>query len=599
MDYKESSKEDDIPMKRITALIVCILTVLTVFAACAPSTEKGPNIPISLTTEISNFDPAYANLDDASVKVLGLIYEGLFRLNEDGEAEYAQAEKVKVLDDPDEDYYAIEITLKNTSWSDGTLVQAADYIYAWKRILEPEFRGEAASLLFDIKNARAVNSGDASVDDLGISDVQTDVILIEFEGKTDYKQFYRKLASIMLVPLRESVIDKVKKDWSSNPTVLVCNGPFMVRSYKAGDELILERNVYYCRDIEKDDLNESVEPYRLTIDLSMSPEEALEAYEAGKIAYIGEIPLSKRADYLSSKKVTVNDELSVMSVMFNTKKAPFDKAEVRRALSLAIDRNEIVKLLTFAKPAQGLIADGVFNAGYSKKAETFRKAGKKLISDTADVKGAKSLLSAAGVNGGDITLTVRKNSEGDLAVAEYIKGVWTSLGFNVTIEKLSPEFYTDENQYDLVKDHFADKYESGDFDAMLFDNNMISTEAFENLAMYSKAFAGGAMNMDISSDDDDYELATHISGYYNANYDKKIEKAFAEKDLEKRAKILHEAEEILMQDMPVIPLVQLQEAYAADDNLDGLARNYFGYELFTEAELDNADQYSAEETAAQ
>ena len=238
-------------MKKILALLVCFASLLTVLAACEPSTEKGPTIPIYLGTEIANFDPAYANLDDSSAKILGLIYEGLFRINDDGEVEYAQAKKVKVIDNADEDYYAIEITIKDTAWSDGTTVQAADYIYAWKRILEPEFRGEAASLLFDIKNARAVNSGDASIDDLGVSDVAANVIRIEFEGKTDYNKFYEKLASIMLVPLREIVVDKVEKDWSSNPTVLVCNGPFMVRSYKPSTELVLERNAFYCRDIEK------------------------------------------------------------------------------------------------------------------------------------------------------------------------------------------------------------------------------------------------------------------------------------------------------------------------------------------------------------
>ncbi len=585
-------------MKKLIALLLCLVMLLGIMTGCDPSTEKGNNIPIYLATEISNFDPAYANLDDASAQVLGLIYEGLFRINKDGKVEKAGADSVKVLDNESNNYYAIEITLKNNAWSDGISVQAADYIYAWKRILEPEYRGEAASLLFDIKNARAVNSGDVSIDDLGVSDVATNIIKIEFERKINYDKFYENLASIALSPLRENVVGKVEKDWSSNPTVLVTNGPFMVRSYSKGEELILERNATYMRDLKSDDLNEYVKPYRLAIDLSMDASEAYEAYKNGKIAYIGEIPLDKRAEASSDKNFKTQDALSVMSVMFNTKKAPFDKAEVRRALSLVLDRQAIAEKLVFAKPAEGIIADGVFNTQYGKKAQTFRAAGGSLISASANESEARQLLSSVGVSSGDIMLTVRKGNEADLAVAQYVESAWEKLGFKVEIEQLSARDYKNKDQYDLVQDRYLDKYDSGDFDVMLFDNNMLTTDAFGNLAMYARAFASGKMNMDISADSDDYELSPHISGYYSEAYDAKLEQAFAETDLNKRAEILHSAEQLLIQDMPVIPIVQLQRAYLATEDIEGLSVSKLGYTLFANAELENADSYNKEEETA-
>lgn len=151
----------------------------------------------------------------------------------------AQAKSVKVLDKPSDDYYAIEIKLNYTCWSDGTQVLAADYIYAWKRILEPGFRGEAANMLFDIKNARAVNSGDVSVDDLGVSDVATDVIRIEFEGKPITTSFMNILQVRCLSRFAEIAVDKVAADWSSSSSIVVCNGPFCVRTYTPGESWFL------------------------------------------------------------------------------------------------------------------------------------------------------------------------------------------------------------------------------------------------------------------------------------------------------------------------------------------------------------------------
>ncbi len=582
-------------MKKIVALMLCLITVLSLFASCnkvEDEEDKGPTIPVYIGTEIANFDPAYANLDDAATKILGLLYEGLFKINAEGEVVKAQAKSVKVLDRAADDYYAIEIKLNNTSWSDGTRVQAADYIYAWKRILESEFRGEAANMLFGIKNARAVNTGDASIDDLGVTDEAIDVIRIEFEGPTDYEKFYEYLASPLLVPLRENAIGKVEKDWSSSASIVVCNGPFVLRTFTPGDKLVLERNIYYYRDVEEDSIFKYVKPYRLEINFKASPAENLEALEAGTLVYNAELPLDKRAEYLNAGKVEVEDTMSVLSCLFNTNVELLSDANVRKALSLVIDRDEIVKILTFAKPAAGLIADGVYNTGYSKKAVSFRDAGESLIAASADEAAAKALLKQAGVNGGDITITVR-NNEADLAVAEYIKSAWKKLGFSVTVDELKYKKYQDEKEYDLVADRYLEAYESGDFEVILVDYLMLTTDAFPNLAMFAKAFAAGKMNME----DGNYELATHVSGYYSEAYDAKIEEAFAATDRNVRATLLHEAEKLLMNDMPIMPLVQLQSATVIAGDLKGVKDSFWGFDLFAGATLNNREKYEETEAA--
>ena len=118
---------------------------------------------------------------------------------------------------------------------------------------------------------------------------------------------------------------------------------------------------------------------------------------------------------------------------------------------------------------------------------------------------------------------------------------------------------------------------------------MFSTDAFGNLASFAKTFAGGAMNMDV--EDGNYQLTPHISGYDNPEYDAIIEAAYAETNAAKRAELLHQAEEMLLDDMPITPLVQLQNACAKNSDLKGLKTNYYGSFVFTKVSLKNRDKY--------
>lgn len=580
-------------MKKFIALALCIVTILSMFAGCnkkVDNKDKGPVIPIYLTEEIANFDPAYGNLDDAAMKLMSLLHEGLFKYDANGKVVKAQAASIKKLDKPSKNYYAIEISLKNTSWSDGTPVMASDYIYAWKRILESDFRGEAANMLFCIKNARAVHNGDATIDDLGITDVTQKTIRIEFEGKTDYNQFYEYLASPMLVPLREFVVGRVPADWSSNPSIMVSNGPFTVRSYALGKKLILERNSHYYRN-SAEALNKSVTPYRLEINLAATPEEIMEAFNTGALVYNGSIPLESRKELLDAGKLTMSDTMSVMSCIFNTKNELLADANVRKALSLALDRNKIAEIITFGKPIEGLIGHGVFNTSNGKGKDTFREKGEALVSASADINTAKSLL---GGKTGSINLVIRENAQ-DMAVAEYIKSVWDSLGIEVNIKDQGLSEYKDANELVLVKDKYNQAYEKGNFDVILVDYLMFSTDAFGNLASFAKTFAGGAMDMTVA--DGNYQLAPHISGYDNPEYDALIESIYTETDANKRAELLHQAEKMLLDDMPITPLVQLQNACLKGSDITGLKTDYYGSFIFTKVVLKNREKYeSVEET---
>lgn len=576
-------------MRKILCLLLSLVLIGASAVSCAQteedSTDKGAVIPVYLTTEIYDFDPATAYTDEAATKILGMVYEGLYKYDENGKVVEGIADGYKIKEDPENGLYELEIYLKETAWSDGRSVQAADFVYAIKRALEPEFRGEAAAMLMEIKNAKAVKSGDMSIDDLGVYDADTKVIQIQFERKIDYEGFLAILASPLLYPIREDVVSKAT-DWSSNTSILVCNGPFVVRTFVPGKTLILERNIYYFRNVEDDAQDKYVKPYRLAINFAMTPDEQMAAFEAGKLAFISELPLAKRAEY--KDQVKVRDTLSQHVYLFNTTKAPFNNPDVRRALSLAIDRKAIADKIVFATPSEGLITKGVFETTYKNK-KMFREVGGSILSSSADLSTAKSLLSSAGVSGGNITLTIRDN-EVDVAVADMVSQAWSQLGFNVTVRKLGYELYK-ENEYDLVADLFKNAYVTGDFDVIAVDLSMFSTDPFGNLAQFALEFSGGALDLAGGN----FELNPGVTGFNSPEYNEIIARAFEETDAAKRAAILHDAEKMLLEQAPVVPIIAYQDAYLIGEDLGGVKPAYFGYHYFAKANLKDYQKYQETE----
>ncbi len=568
-------------MKKILSMLICVTLIITLLASCGSTLkdgEKGATINMYIGSEITDFDPALAYTDDAAAKILGLVYEGLTRINKNGKVENALMKSYKIIEDAEREEYSMEITIKTTKWSDGRVVSADDVVYAWKRILDPEFSCAAAPLLFEIKNARDVKMGDCSIDDLGIAAVDTDVIEVQFEGKIDYKQFLENLACLALVPLREDIVTRYE-NFGTSTISLVTNGPFAVKGLTAGELLMLERNAYYYRNTDEDDpLDKYVLPYKLMINYGVTKKEGITieekntaAYENGEILYLGDIALESREEY--EKKAKVSNLLSTHSYIFNTDEKVFQNADVRRGLSLALDREAIADMVVFADAATGLVPSTVYD---KKVGDSFRKNGGDLIATTADVDGAKALI---GNNTGKFTITCRDN-EVEVAIAEYAKGVWEQLGFKVSVEALDA-------------DDYMEVYADGDYDVIAVDFQCLSTDSFGTLAVFAPRFSG--MGIDIQNDN--YDPVPYIIGYDNENYNALIESAYAEKNRAARSEYLHDAEELLMEDMPIMPVIFNKDAYVYDSGkLSGIDKFYFGYKDFNDLKLKNWRDYETEVT---
>ncbi len=659
---------------RIICLVLCLLTLSGCFAGCASKdTKVGPQINMYLSSEVYNLDPAYAHVDSSASKLLGLLFEGLYKLEDNGKVTAAACDNWIYTEDEgvdketDEDnIYKMVITLKDSAWSDGRALHADQFVYAWKRLLDPMFDGEGAELLYDIKGAWERKNGGESPDDIGLIADKTK-LTIYFKHPIDPHEFERKLASLALLPVRQDCAEYYHS-WSTANTTMFTNGPFTVQSFYPGVSLELVRNIYYrynTEDRKKEPTpSKYVTPYKIMVDYSLNSEEIMQKYEDGELFYIGEIPASKEIREAYKEKAKIWDTLNTHTYFFNTTIAPFNNAAVRKALSDVISRNEIVNEIVFAKPATGIIPSGVKDAnGKNMFADNNQS---KLSADSIGVEAAKAAIQASGVDlaalqGKVFELTVRVNTDAkfddetheikdisksdkkifdtvDYVVAKMVVDKWnevtSSLGFTFKINPVNTVRYNEvtsslvqfrdlfiESLYgttqggkwtDLGLNYKLDskddgltasiKKERGGFDIIAIDSQNLDKTAFSALSVFATDYSGSKGDFV----GDDYFTRGHVTGYNNKTYNNLIAEAYAAKvemnnltaskaDRQNAANAmyqkLHEAEQLLLSEMPIIPIFVYQNAVLKSKKLKNVDFSEWGYPIFNKTRLPKWESY--------
>ena len=635
--------------KRIIALLLCVATCLTLcisMASCGRpeinDENKGQSLIMYLTDSIYDLDPINAYTNESTANVVSLLFDTLFKIDENGKIKGSLAKKYTISEDDSLQEYKMEIELNETNWSDGIAVSANDFLWTCHRILDVESSYDCASLLFDVKNARAVKSGECSEDDLGVT-ADGNIITIMFEGKIDYDRFLVNLTSLALAPIREDISNK-SDDWAKKPSTMVTSGPFKLSRISFSPEntavkydddnwttkkgapgdytskfneakitsFIIERNAYYYRDKEKDDkLDKAVTPYRIIVDCSLSDADILKGYKNGSILCVNDIPLSIRndvkdeaniVDSLSTHTYYFNQNAMVVNKSTNEKVALFAIPEVRQALSMAIDRDAIAETVVFAKAAEGLVAHGAL--AYDSVKETYRaKAASNYEYLKKNIDAAIAKLDEADINAEDyaFSITVAAYDDVHMAIAEIVAEAWsTELGFEVTLNKrgtvLNNDYYAlvEDIPKDMCDNLYAENLKSGNFEVIALDLCATTTDPFSVLAPFAKDFAGQGMDM---SNPESYVTTPHITGYDSETYNAKIEEIFAEKNIETRSGMYADAEAILMEDMPAMPIIHNQHATLISEDLE-LANtflfwttnsNYYSTLIFPKAYINKKD----------
>lgn len=588
-------------MKKIFALLLAVLMLFTAvsFAGCAKKDEedKGAMIQMYLSAFPNNLDPTAVSYGSAdNMKLFGLLYEGLFKIDEDGELENVLADEYEYYVDARDNTLKLEISLDKSRWSDGIVVDADDFVYSWQRLLKPDFDNPAAALLYPIKNAKAVKEGLCSVNDLGVCAVKDNVIQISFEKDfTNIEYFIRRLASPALVPLREDNAakfdDKTNIDymWETSATAALplTNGAFKYKQL-TNKIIVLERNVHYndASSVEDNPADKEVTPYQLITVLSEgdTAEEQIERYLNGDIFYINLSTANSETIEQAGKTVTT-DIPSVYTYFFDTTSKTFSDARVRKALSIALDR-EYINSLTGrkTKAAQGIVPFGIED---TTEGTDFRKVGGNLFVSgnmagelpVGDIEGAKALLKEAGVTKGSFTLEFNKDVAYEQLIAEYARKVWKELGFTVNTsgknEKYMSAFASGKTAIE------------GTGKVIGMDFQCITPDAYGMLVGFSAEYAGG--KVDISLENVEYTDG-HITGFADVEYDNICDEVVGALNNKTRSQALHKAEEYIVDKSPVIPLFCNVDIYASKQ-LSDIDADMFGSKDFTKVEQKNYKKY--------
>ena len=214
--------------------------VLAVFLGCSSGHSGDRALRISVATEPSTLDPARAD-DATATYLLPNLWEGLTRFDAPREVESGIAEMWSF----STDLRTVTFTLRDDAfWSDGAPVVAADFVFAWRRLLDPATESEHASLLFDIVNAEEVNSGDLPPLSLGVEAPNPRTLVVRFDAPA--LDFPRVSALPPTVPLREDVVRRYGARWSE-PQNLVVNGAYRIARYQSDYCVTLEANPDYFR----------------------------------------------------------------------------------------------------------------------------------------------------------------------------------------------------------------------------------------------------------------------------------------------------------------------------------------------------------------
>lgn len=623
-------------MKKVISLLLILgmLAGMTaVFSSCGKAKEPvggGAQISVYLGPEISDLDPQGNQTSDAALSVIRLLFEPLFSVEPDGDLVLAGAKKYKI----NKSEGKVTIDLRESYWSDGsTLVRASDYVYAWKKLIRSDTDNPAATLLYDVKNALKIKQGVERLDNLGVIAVDNDTLEITFEeGFTAYDTFLRNLANVALSPLNEKMVNNRETFWGKSVSTISSNGPFRLTTLDYVDGTFrLDRNRAYHRSA---DSSATVDAYVIpaalktiwNIDVDLKEDDKylnnlVDALAENTVFYVGDIPQNLREAKRSSAVVT--DALSTYSYVFNCENPLFADPAVRRELSDALDREEIARIAVYGKAATGLIPKTVSEG---KKANAWT-ATTPLSTTASDVAGGKT---------GAFTLTYHDDTV-SRAIAEYAQEKWQALGYTVALEDVSNEIMfinsitgdpcdeTDDYKIKVGEDELQVKFETGDFDVIAIDYQMYSTNALAVLSTFTSEMNGGGMDAaaivgEVPALDDlgnpildengnqvmraptlddlidntneaSYTLRGNRMNYVSAAFDEKMAAAYAEKDLSKRDILLHEAEQILLADMPVIPLLFNQRAYLANSEISGLTVDRYGFVSFTSVKLKNYENY--------
>ncbi|MFN0057316.1 MAG: peptide ABC transporter substrate-binding protein [Planctomycetota bacterium] len=489
--------------------------------------------------EIQSLDPAtITGIPEG--RVLRAIFEGLVVMHPRTlEPVPGVAESWQVSDD--RKTYTFRIRA-NARWSNGDPVTAQDFIYSWERLLNPATAAEYAYQLWYVRGARAYthSAPDAlpPFDSVGLRALDDSTLEIELEQPTPF--FLDLLSFYALFPIhpashanaRERFGDGWEYQWLK-PEHLVTNGPFRIVERRVNDRIRLLRNDRYW-DVDNVALR-SIDV--LAVD---SYSTGLNLYLTGQADWIDRVPMMHAARLMQREDFKPRTYLGSYFFRLNVTRGPLRDPRVRRALSLTVPRQEICDKITQCgqTPIYGLVPPGI---------SAYQSAATPPASEESARLEAQSLLAAAGFGPGGTpfpTIEIHYNhSEAHRDIAEVIGTAWRRhLGVRVKFLNQEWKVYLDTQSsldYDISRSAWIGDY--------------VDPNSFLDLFV-----TGGENNK---------------TGWGDPEYDALLRRAALELAPTRRMELLQQAERLLLEAMPIIPVFTYASQNLVSPRLGGFHEN--------------------------
>ena len=515
-------------------------------------------LTIQLGPDVESIDPALNSAVDGANYIL-FAFDNLLKMDKDGKVVPGLAEKYEVSDDQLTWTFHLRDGLK---WSDGSVLTADDFVYSWQRLVDPNVAAPYAQTVlgmvegYDDAIGRPDADGNTTVDPdptkLKVEAPDEKTLIVHMAKPTPY--FDKLAAFVSLSPVKKDVVEANPDGWSIDPKTYISTGPFKLTGWEPGSYLMFEKNENYWDA-------DSIKLDGIKCLLMQDQNATFSAYESGDALMIKDVPTQEITTLKERSDFHIDPILGTYYLDLNTTLDEFKDPKVREALSLALDRKYISETITSGTytPASGFVSEGVtdWNGTAWQDNITDKSAYINIDDHAGNLAKAKELLKEAGYENG-VGLPEMVYSTNDASyhkkIAEYLQQAWGELGLKVQVNIVEWKSFTPQRRsgnYQIARDGWVMDYND--------PSNILEL-----------ALTGNGNNN---------------AKYSNPEFDALMGKAATEKDPQTRFGYLHQAEDFIMKDTAMVPLLYYNDFYLQSDKITGSWHSPDGFWHFEYADI--------------
>ena len=513
--------------------------------ATASTGEKILSVQVGPDPE--TIDPALNSAVDGGNMLLHS-FECLLAVDENGQLVPGQAESWETSEDGLTWTFHLRDGLK---WSDGSDLTANDFVYSWKRVCDPMVAAPyAETVLSMVEGYDKAIEGDLDALQVVAQDDNTLVVTLS----TPCSYFGSLAAFATLSPVQEATVTANGDAWATSAATYISNGPFYVSEWVPGSYIMMTKNPYYWNA-------DAIKLDGIKWNLIEDSNAAYSAYQTGEVLMIKSVPTEEIPSLKDSADFHVDPIIGTYYLSLNLERDAFKDARVRKALSLAIDRDYVANTLmqgTYS-PADNFMGPGWIDMD-GKQFKDNANGGQSYIDVNnyeADLEEAKQLLADAGYPDGEgfPSISYTTNDAGyHKVVAEYLQQAWAQLGIDLKVDIVEWASFTPMRR-------------NGDFD--IARNGWVGdyTDPSNMLELF-------------------YSTNGNNDGKFNnADFDAAIDLSRTTLDSAERSKALHTAEDILMEETGCIPIAYYNDFWLQSEKITGSWHSPNGFWYFMYADI--------------